>query len=736
MFRPGPPRDRIELPERFRLGEIEVDRAALRAERAGAPLELEPKAWDLLLLLAANAGRVIGKEEIFERVWPGVVVSDNALTRVVAQLRRELGDDAERPRYLETVRTRGYLWRVDPEAIAPVAGAVRVATNGAPQSSEPLTETSSSARGSRRWWVLAAVLAAAAVAILALRRAREPLPPSLVPRSPVQLTVDAAFDGQPAISPDGATAVFVSERGGTPQLWAQSLGSGGERRLTDDVAGALDPAFSPDGRWISYTSLGAGGVWRIPAGGGAPQRLTAFGSRAAWAPDGRHLVFQSQEPVVSTSLQWVASRHSTLWKLDLATGATTQLTRIGSTDGGHGAAAWSPDGTNIVFVSNDSLISGLWRIPAAGGDPRRLAGAAGWLGDPVFEPSGRTLLALRAETMKGQGLEVVRVAVDDTEAPVEVVVPVAPPGTGRLSLSRDGRTLLFSAMDVRGAIERIDLAPDGAVSSRGDLLTAESTRLIRPRFLWPDGRTLVVGRSRAGSRFGDLLVFDRSGALLRELREQPTVALPMRTGEFHSVGPAPDFAPISIDPASGATRPLPEVARVRPARDQGGVGWRFTPDLATMVASVRRGERFAIVVADLREPQRVRTLIEDVYVDFAEPSTDGRRVAFERLRGERLELWAIEADGSRLRRLAGDAESWTGSWSPDASRHAFVALRDGRWNVFTVTEDGRDERRLTDNRHFSTYYRYPDWSPAGDAIAVERTTTRGEIWMMSLVEPR
>jgi Tol biopolymer transport system component/DNA-binding winged helix-turn-helix (wHTH) protein len=736
MFRPGPPRDRIELPERFRLGEIEVDRAALRAERAGVPLELEPKAWDLLLLFAANTGRVIGKEEIFERVWPGVAVSDNALTRVVAQLRRELGDDAERPIYLETIRTRGYLWRVDPEALERATGAARAAGSTSPPALAPPAEPPSPGRGSWRWGVVAAVLATAVLASLALRRGQEPQPPSLVPRSPVQLTVDAAFDGQPAISPDGATAVFVSERSGAPQLWMQALGSGGERQLTDDVAGALDPAFSPDGRWISYSSLGAGGIWRIPAGGGAPQRLTTFGSRAAWSPDGRHLAFQSQEPVVATSLQWVASRHSTIWRLEVATGTTTPLTRIGSTPGGHGAAIWSPDGATIVFVSNDSLISGLWRVPAAGGEPERLAGAAGWLADPVFEPSGSTLLALRAETHKGLGLEIVRIPLDGDDRPVEVVLPVAPPGTGRLSLSRDGRTLMFAAMDVGGAIERIDLDRDGAARASRDLLTGDSTRLLRPRFLWPDGRLVVAGRSRTGSRLGDLLVIDAAGTVVRELREQLTIASPMTTGELQTLGPGPDFAPIAIDPESGAMRPIPELAGWRPAADLGAIQWRVTPDLSKLVASVRRGERFAIVVAEVADPRTARTLIEDDYVDFAEPSAELRRVAFERLVGQHLELWAVEADGTRPRRLAGGAESWTGSWSPDASRHALVALRDGRWNVYTVAEDGSDERRLTDNRRFSTYYRYPDWSPTGDAIVVERTTTRGEIWAMTLVEPR
>lgn len=81
MFSPGPPRDRLELSERFRAGELEVDRAAMRAILAGRALTLEPKAFDLLLLLAANCGRVVTKDEIFERVWPGVIVSDNSLTR-------------------------------------------------------------------------------------------------------------------------------------------------------------------------------------------------------------------------------------------------------------------------------------------------------------------------------------------------------------------------------------------------------------------------------------------------------------------------------------------------------------------------------------------------------------------------------------------------------------------------------------------------------------------------------
>lgn len=70
----------------------------------------------------ALPGHVFTKQEIFERLWADTAVTDHALTRVVAQLRRVLGDEARQARYLETVPTRGYRW-IHPieEGDAPVA---------------------------------------------------------------------------------------------------------------------------------------------------------------------------------------------------------------------------------------------------------------------------------------------------------------------------------------------------------------------------------------------------------------------------------------------------------------------------------------------------------------------------------------------------------------------------------------------------------------------------------------
>ena len=757
MFSPGPPRDRLELSERFRAGELEVDRAAMRAVLAGRALTLEPKAFDLLLLLAANSGRVVTKDEIFERVWPGVIVSDNSLTRLVAQLRRELGDDPETPRYLETVRTRGYRFLPTPEAVgtvaAPPAAAVAEADadllDGAshePDRGESSPDGPRDGRGRlpvRRTRILrvaaasglAVLLGATAFWLVARVDGRSD---RRIPGALTQLTVDPAFDGQPAISPDGASVVFVSERSGVPELWLRPIVGGEEKPLTSGDGGAVDPVFSPDGRWICYTSLRHGGIWRIPAAGGTPSRLTDFGSRAAFSPDGSRLVFQSQEPVMLGGGQWVASRDSTLWLLEVETGASTPLTRRGSTPGGHGAPRWSPDGSSIVFVSNDWRLSGIWRVPVAGGEPERIAQTAGWLAEPVFDPTGRSLLALRSTP--DRGLAVVRVPLaGGRAAPLETVLPAAPPGTSRLALSRDGRRLLLAATETSGAIERIPLGPRGTAAGPAvAMFPAESARLMVPLFLRPDGRRVVVRRLRPGAGRWDVLFASGEAGVERELRDFGAgigTWQALLSGEVLLNSGDGVLRTVAVDPVSGRTRPVPEVD-VTFASAPLILGGRIAPDLSTMTAAVRQGERFAIVQSRVGQPWAPRTILEDEYVDFPIPSADGARIAFEREVEHRLELWAVEADGSRLRRLAGGAQSWTGGWSPDATRHAFVALRDGAWNVFTVREDGTDEKVLTANLSFSAYYRYPDWSPADDAVVVERTTVRGEVWSLTLDSDR
>src|SRR5688572_325103 len=102
---------------RYRWDEFLLDLDAYRLERAGAELPLEPKALDLLALMVRRPGHLFTKQEIFDAIWPETSVTDHALTRVVSQLRRALGDEARQARYLETVPTRGYRWTRSVEAV-------------------------------------------------------------------------------------------------------------------------------------------------------------------------------------------------------------------------------------------------------------------------------------------------------------------------------------------------------------------------------------------------------------------------------------------------------------------------------------------------------------------------------------------------------------------------------------------------------------------------------------------
>jgi TolB-like protein/DNA-binding winged helix-turn-helix (wHTH) protein/tetratricopeptide (TPR) repeat protein len=103
----------------YRFGDVEVEPDAQRAERAGAPLALEPKAYAVLVVLLEEAGRALGRDELLDRVWGHRHVTPGVLNRVIAQLRKALGDDAEHPRYIQTLHSRGYRFMAEVERVEP-----------------------------------------------------------------------------------------------------------------------------------------------------------------------------------------------------------------------------------------------------------------------------------------------------------------------------------------------------------------------------------------------------------------------------------------------------------------------------------------------------------------------------------------------------------------------------------------------------------------------------------------
>jgi len=92
----------------YRFDRFRLDPTERRLTRDGAPVELNARYLDALVLLVREPGRLVSKDRFLDEVWKGVPVTDEALTQCIKALRRQLGDDAAQPRFIETVPKHGY----------------------------------------------------------------------------------------------------------------------------------------------------------------------------------------------------------------------------------------------------------------------------------------------------------------------------------------------------------------------------------------------------------------------------------------------------------------------------------------------------------------------------------------------------------------------------------------------------------------------------------------------------
>jgi DNA-binding winged helix-turn-helix (wHTH) protein/tetratricopeptide (TPR) repeat protein len=112
-------------------GDFRLDTADERLWAAHRPVKLGNKAYGVLKMLAEQQGRLITKDALFSSVWAGTIVSESALTSVIKELRRALGDESRSPQYIESVYGRGYRF------IAPVTGGAAAANGAEPRPSDP-----------------------------------------------------------------------------------------------------------------------------------------------------------------------------------------------------------------------------------------------------------------------------------------------------------------------------------------------------------------------------------------------------------------------------------------------------------------------------------------------------------------------------------------------------------------------------------------------------------------------
>ena len=96
------------MAESFVFEQFLLDPDDRQLRRGSEAVELNGRYFDALALLVREQGKLVSKDRFLDEVWRGVPVTDEALTQCVRTLRRQLGDDASKPRFIETVPKHGY----------------------------------------------------------------------------------------------------------------------------------------------------------------------------------------------------------------------------------------------------------------------------------------------------------------------------------------------------------------------------------------------------------------------------------------------------------------------------------------------------------------------------------------------------------------------------------------------------------------------------------------------------
>src|SRR5688572_10056333 len=136
-----------ELQAGFRIGECLIEPRQNRIVRGDTEVRLEPRVMDVLVCLAERAGEVVSRETLNQQVWGSIVVTDQAVTNCISELRNHLGDDRGAHRVIETIPKRGY------RLTAPVQLA-----HSEPQEDPSLPRAKRSVVASRRWLVAVGLL--------------------------------------------------------------------------------------------------------------------------------------------------------------------------------------------------------------------------------------------------------------------------------------------------------------------------------------------------------------------------------------------------------------------------------------------------------------------------------------------------------------------------------------------------------------------------------------------------
>jgi Tol biopolymer transport system component/DNA-binding winged helix-turn-helix (wHTH) protein len=362
----------LSFSEIYEFGDFRLDAREKILARRGEPLEIAPKAFELLSFFVENPGRLLSKDELMDKIWADSFVEESNLTFNIRQLRVILGDDAHDPKYIKTVRRHGYRFIADVRKTAPEtvpqhlekpASAAELnmdAPDGnriAPVEENPSASPEAPKVGkfSRAVWIVCAVFLVVALGVgawLARSLFGHGAPVLSAPFAAEKLSTNGKSKFL-ALSPDGKNLVYTNRATDEKEaIWLRRLDTGENVELIPPVeAYHYDLQISPDGATLYYSFVpwqeGApSGIYRVSIAGGTPEKIAddIFG-RVGISPDGKNVVYNR--------CPRRDDEYCALWISD-ADGKNERklVSRAGGLYVGDGT--FSPDGKKLAFTNGQS----------------------------------------------------------------------------------------------------------------------------------------------------------------------------------------------------------------------------------------------------------------------------------------------------------------------------------------------------------------------------------------------
>jgi len=555
----------VQIQKTYRLGEFEVDpNKRLLKREDGRAVHLSNKPFQVLLYFVENRHRIVTRQELLDQFWNGRDVYDITLTKCVGAIRKALGENSEKPRFIETRWAEGYRYigpftnlsvtssaaaalaisSTPSFAVAEIRDPVDPAIPDADESpgdgtgtaldrlEEPTSLPTPSAvrdlitpnpttrtKFVNRWQFKAAlgmvVLLGFTVAAVAFfwraKPERKIIGPDWSHAKSTQLTNQVGIEHSVNLAPDGRSFIYASRASGNWDLYWQRVGGRFTVNLTkDSTADDLQPVYSPDGNHIAFRSERApAGTYVMEATSENVRRVSEVGFDPAWSPDGKELVVSTDRFTDPVKRSLIPSR---LWILDVASGTKRLLT-----DGDAVQPSWSPNGKRIAYwaLKPGSGQRDIWTIGAAGGAtvPVTSDSALDW--NPVWSPDGKYLYFA---SDRGGSMNFWRVPLDETSGellgpPETIVTPSV--YSQHLSFSADGKRLAYVQKSETRNLQGMALDPiRGATIGEAEHVT-QGTRYVTDPDLSPNEEWFAC--SSQGEKQEDILLIKRDGSEQRQL---------------------------------------------------------------------------------------------------------------------------------------------------------------------------------------------------------------------------